>query len=82
MLRGKPSVQAIEPDAGVAHISDMSGSTARTPPSKKHASGAALKYRGVALQTPSAPPHTPLNRLQHALDTALAKHADALAGGN
>ncbi len=52
MLRGKPSAQAIEPDAGVAHIGDMSGSTARTPPSKKHASGAALKYRGVALQTP------------------------------
>lgn len=38
-------------------------------------------YRGVKLQAPATSPKTSLARLQDAVKHAVAKNADALAGG-
>jgi len=38
-------------------------------------------YRGVKLQPPAASPKTPLVQLRDAVKHAVAKNADALAGG-
>ncbi len=58
----------------------MTSQAARAP-LKKGASSPSRMYRGVKLQTPATPPKTPLANLQHALDTAWAKHVDAHTGG-
>ncbi|MGH6986129.1 MAG: hypothetical protein ACRED9_04730 [Caulobacteraceae bacterium] len=59
----------------------MYGQTASSERPRKRRHAPSLHYRGVKLQTPATPPRTPLSKLQQALDKALAKHADALAGG-
>lgn len=58
----------------------MAAQAAKAEPKVKTAPKRRPRYRGVVLQTPAAPPRTPLKKLQEAVEAAVAKNADALAG--
>ena len=70
----------IEPNSNPAHIHVMVTKSAKlsaTPPPSGMREG---WYRGVKLQSPAKPPTIPLARMRAAVDRAIAKNADALAG--
>lgn len=55
------------------------GSNAKSP-SARAATQRHDTYRGVTLLSPASPSKTPVAKLQRAVEHAVAKNADALAG--
>jgi hypothetical protein len=74
-FEGRPSVENFSPEA---HIWDMTTSkTIKRPgPSRKTST-----YRGVKLQATTGATRFSLAQIKNAVEIAVAKNADALAGG-